>query len=190
MESGTEIKRQVSKRIDELDVTLLNSKNRIDAPVIHLFCHNMYVRTVNFPANTVITTRIHKTEHPFTLSKGRVRVMNENGEWVELTAPYNGITKKGTRRVVVVLEDCTWTTYHPWRGAKSEFNKLPADEVKAIIDRIEKRVVEKHWIDLKDKPLASPLQGAMDKDKDKDKEMVKELEISSKKEEVISNYPL
>jgi hypothetical protein len=144
MDVRTEIKKQVSKRIDELEMTMFNTMNLMDIPVVHLFCEGMYVRTVNCPANTLITTRTHKTEHPFTLSKGKVRVMNEHGEWVVLTAPYNGVTKKGTRRVVLVIEACTWTTYHHYRGMKSEFNKLPPDEIKKIVDRIEKRVVERH----------------------------------------------
>jgi hypothetical protein len=148
--SAVDIKRQISKRIDELEISMAENLVLIDIPVNHLFCHGMYIRSVSCPAGATITTKIHKTEHPFTVSKGKVKVMNEEGQWTEISAPYTGITKRGTRRVVLVIEDCVWTTYHAYKGMKSEYNALPACEKELITDRIEARVVEKHHINHKE----------------------------------------
>ncbi len=153
MGSEVDTVRKIGKRIDELEVAMIENMELIDIPVTHLFCHGMYVRSVTCPAGSLITTKIHKTEHPFTVSKGKVEVMNEKGIWIEISAPFTGITKKGTRRVVKVLEDCVWTTYHPYRGMKSEFNTLPEAQKEVITDKIEARVVEKHHIKLNHKQL-------------------------------------
>jgi len=45
-------------------------------------------------------------------------------------------------------------------------------------------LLNKYQIDYKNKPLISPLQGAMDKDKDKDKDMVKDKDKEIKKEKL------
>jgi len=150
MSMSEDLKRVISKRIDDLEISMIEGGDLIDIPVKHLFCHGMYVREVTCPTGSLVTTKIHKTEHPFTVSKGRIRVMLEDGTWSEVSAPYTGITKKGTRRVCYILEECVWTTYHPYRGMKYEYNFLPPDQLEAIIDRIERRVVEKHHIELKD----------------------------------------
>jgi hypothetical protein len=78
------------------------------------------------------TSKIHKTQHPFTISKGRVMVCIDAGEWVEYEAPYTGITQAGTRRVLYVVEDCVWTTYH--------LNPSNTEDLQEIEDRI----IEKH----------------------------------------------
>lgn len=65
-------------------------------------------------AGMCVTSKIHKTEHQFAILEGRCRVFNvESGETIELAAGHVGITKPGTRRVLVILEDCRWLTFHP-----------------------------------------------------------------------------
>lgn len=74
----------------------------------------MYSREILMPGGSVITSKIHKTEHQFVVLSGRCRVYNaENDEVVELTAGHVGITKPGTRRVLMILEDTRWVTFHP-----------------------------------------------------------------------------
>jgi hypothetical protein len=64
------------------------------------------------PAGTIVTSRTHKTKHPFVLTKGACEIVSEDGSRDIIAAPYLGITEAGTRRVLVVLEDCEWTTFH------------------------------------------------------------------------------
>ena len=64
------------------------------------------------PKGTLIISKIHKTEHPFVIVKGKVSVWVEGIGTVTYTAPYVGITKPGTRRVLYIHEDCSWLTFH------------------------------------------------------------------------------
>ncbi len=40
------------------------------------------------------------------------RVMLEDGTWVDLKAPYLGVTKPGTRRLLLILEDTLTSLEH------------------------------------------------------------------------------
>jgi hypothetical protein len=64
------------------------------------------------PAGAVLTSRTHKYEHPFVISKGVVSVWSVEEGSVTYRAPHTGITKPGTRRVLVIHEDTIWTTFH------------------------------------------------------------------------------
>tara|TARA_B100001093_G_scaffold338500_1_gene323274 strand:+ start:18047 stop:18562 length:516 start_codon:yes stop_codon:yes gene_type:complete len=84
--------------------------NKIN-PLKHTFAGGCYIREINCPAGQILTTAIHKKEHPYFVIKGKVSVLTENGI-KEITAPFYGVTKPGTKRVVFVHEDCTWVTVH------------------------------------------------------------------------------
>jgi len=96
-----------------------------DCPVVHRFTPGLYVREITMPAGTLITSMMHKTEHPFVISKGSVKVISENEGPVTYTAPYCGITKPGTRRVLCVLTDTVWTTFHP--TSETDVEKIAGD---------------------------------------------------------------
>lgn len=81
-------------------------------PVVHRFTPGLYIREIFMPAGSVLTSKIHKTEHPFVISKGSVSVYSDNDGAQHITAPYTGITKPGTRRFLVIHEDTIWTTFH------------------------------------------------------------------------------
>jgi hypothetical protein len=84
---------------------------QVDCPLVHRFTDGMYIREIFMPAGTLVTTLVHKTNHPFVLTKGKLSVWN-NGEVEHLEAPYVGITQPGTRRLIVIHEDATWITFH------------------------------------------------------------------------------
>jgi len=81
-------------------------------PVVHRFTPGLYIREIFMPAGSVLTSKIHKTEHPFVISKGVVSVWTAEGGTVIMKAPHTGVTKPGTRRVLFVHEDTMWTTFH------------------------------------------------------------------------------
>lgn len=130
--------------IDELESIMIQSQDIIDAPLQHKFTEGMYIREIFMPAGSLWTSKIHKTEHPYVVSYGKVAVSIDNNEWYEITAPYTGITQPGTRRVLYILEDCIWTTFHRIDGMKSEYNDLPIDEVEKIVEQIENKILEPH----------------------------------------------
>jgi hypothetical protein len=138
------IVRENDNIIDELEATIIQNLDVIDAPLQHKFTDGMYIREIFMPAGSLWTSKIHKTEHPYVVSYGKAAVSIDNQEWYEITAPYTGITQPGTRRILYILEDCIWTTFHRVDGMKSEFNELSKDEVEKIVEQIEDKILEPH----------------------------------------------
>ena len=139
------IVRENDNRIDELEAAVIQEVDSlIDAPLVHKFTDGMYIREIFMPAGSLWTSKIHKTEHPYVVSYGKVAVSIDADEWYEITAPYTGITTPGTRRVLFILEDCIWTTFHRIDGMKSEYNGLNKDEVEEIVKNIEDKILEPH----------------------------------------------
>lgn len=83
-----------------------------DFPVTHYQTPGMYCREIFMPRGSQIISAKHKTEHPFVISQGVVHVYSENEGLVTYVAPYTGITKPGTQRLLVIEEDAIWTTFH------------------------------------------------------------------------------
>ena len=83
------------------------------APVREFRVPGLYVRETFLARGAKLTSMIHLTEHVFTISKGKVAVISENEGTVIYSAPFTGITKPHTRRLLCPLEDTIWTTYHP-----------------------------------------------------------------------------
>lgn len=78
------------------------------------FTNGLYSRELRMEAGTVWLSRVHKTEHQFVVSDGICDVWTEEiGGWRLHEAPFHGITKPGTQRVLMILMDCVWTTFHP-----------------------------------------------------------------------------
>jgi len=85
---------------------------QVNCPLVHRFSDGMYIREIHMPAGIIVTSRTHKTQHPFVISKGVVEVIKEDGSREVLQAPYTGITEIGSRRVVLVHADTIWSTFH------------------------------------------------------------------------------
>ena len=131
--------------LDKLEATIIQCEDDIiEIPLVHRFTEDMYIREVFMPANSLCTSRIHTTEHPYVISSGKASVSVDAKEWNEIFAPFTGITKPGTRRIIFVLEDCVWTTFHYIKGMKSYFNDLSEKEIDKIVDEIENEIFETH----------------------------------------------
>jgi hypothetical protein len=124
--------------VDVLEALLMTLPERIDAPLVHRFTPGLYVREIFMPKGAIIISKIHKTEHPYTVSKGWARVFDGKGI-VDIRAPYTGITKPGTRRVLLIVEDCIWTTYHP--SNETDLDKLEEQLIQPHV--IEKALIER-----------------------------------------------
>ena len=124
-----------ARRVDEIELAVAGLPP-IDTPVKHIFTPGLYAREIFMPAGALVVSKIHKTEHPYVVSRGRVSVWTEEDGVVEVSAPFTGITKPGTRRVLYVHEDCVWTTFHV------------ADE--DSVEAIEERIIEKRLPALKE----------------------------------------
>jgi hypothetical protein len=136
--------RENDDRLDELEVAMLENCEPVHCLTTHRFTDGMYIREIFMPAGSLITSKIHKTEHPYIVSYGKVAVSIDSEDWNEITAPYTGITKPGTRRVLYIIEDCIWTTFHRIDDMKSEYNDLSDEGKESIVKEIEEKILEPH----------------------------------------------
>ena len=91
---------------------VMQETNPVDCPLIHHFAPGLYAREILLPMNSLVVGKIHKHAHVNNISKGSVIVYTEFG-MEEYHAPCQFVSKAGTKRAVLALEDTVWTTYHP-----------------------------------------------------------------------------
>ncbi len=97
--------------LNQADVEILKMPPR-ECPLIHRFTPGMYIREIFMPKDTILTTLLHLTTHPFFVLKGDVSVYYNGIPTQRYKAPYTGITEAGTRRMLLTHEDTIWTTCH------------------------------------------------------------------------------
>lgn len=104
---------------DRQDILNLEESMRVNGGVegngpckiTHYFAPGVYAREMWMPAGCLITGKIHLTEHLNMLSQGHVSVSNQ-GESIDMVAPYTFVSPIGTKRAIYAHEDSTWTTIH------------------------------------------------------------------------------
>lgn len=97
-----------------------------DLPTEHFFADGMYARVLKRPAGTLIVGKVHKKEHFYIVTKGKVEVAGEEG-----TKTYEAgdviVSKPGTKRAVLALEDSICMTVH--RTKKKNLEKIEKELV-------------------------------------------------------------
>lgn len=130
----------VHRRVDQLErhmVDMIESgkANPVNLPLTHTFTPGLYTRTIHMPAGTMLTSKIHLTEHPFVVHSGEVYVRNiDTGEVDHIVAPYMGVTHPNTRRLLYIARDTVWSTFHPLAEGETGEADLP---------KIEERIIER-----------------------------------------------
>ena len=118
-EIGLEVRqrKEFRKKITELEDAIVSVQGttgevmRKANPVKHTFAGGCYIREIYNPAHELIVTKIHKKEHPFFLMKGEMSILTEEGIQ-NIKAPYQGVTKPGTKRAIYTHEECVFITVH------------------------------------------------------------------------------
>jgi len=118
-EIGEEIRRRKDfrEKITELEQAIISVEGTTGEvmhkanPVKHTFAGGCYIREIYNPAHELIITKIHKKEHPFFLMKGEMSILTEEGI-KNIKAPYQGVTKPGTKRAIYTHEECIFITVH------------------------------------------------------------------------------
>jgi hypothetical protein len=101
------------RELNDLEAVMARSNPVAPPPLEHRFTPGLYSRTIFMPKGLLCTSKIHKTEHQYVVSKGVLEVWSEGKGWELMRAPFIGITKPGARRALRILEDTVWTTFHP-----------------------------------------------------------------------------
>jgi hypothetical protein len=101
--------------LDSVEKAILESPDLIlSVPVENLFTDGLYMRRVKLEKGSLVTSKVHKTQHPFMIMQGCVLVWDAGCKEASLIfAPYVGVTEPNTRRMVYVVEDCDWITCYP-----------------------------------------------------------------------------
>tara|TARA_R110002126_G_scaffold49616_1_gene137244 strand:+ start:647 stop:1144 length:498 start_codon:yes stop_codon:yes gene_type:complete len=128
--------------IDAVENMMLNSDNLIEFPVKHSFTPGIYSREIFMPKDSMLTSKIHKTEHPYIVLTGVAVVHIPEGGVEVLAAGHSGITKPGTRRVLYIKADCRWVTFHAL-SAEEEQARVDGATDDELVDLIEGRILER-----------------------------------------------
>ena len=119
--------------MDQMEEGALRHCEEVTCRTEHVFTPKLYTRIIFMPRGTFITSKIHKTTHPFVVMEGKCLVYNTlkpKQPAEEVKAPYFGVTKPGTRRAIMVLEDTVWITFHSTE--------------KTTVEEVEKEIIKKH----------------------------------------------
>ncbi len=76
------------------------------------FSEGVYARELHIPAGSALTGKIHKYRNFNILSKGQMLIYLEDGTKKLISAPFSIVSPEGTRRAVLAITDCIWTTIH------------------------------------------------------------------------------
>lgn len=134
---------EMNDTLDQLEAALL-LQPQVECNTYHLFTPKMYSRQIHMPADTLIMSMIHKETHPYEVSMGKACVKINDDPWIEVEAGYHGVTPAGTRRTLLIKENCIWTTYHSIDFVTGEENNLVGEEKTNFLNKIVETIFEKH----------------------------------------------
>jgi len=81
----------------------LRAMPQVECVEKHHFGPGMYVKEVTMPAGSIIVGKPHKTEHLCILLQGKMKLVKEDGEVIELVAPATFVGKPG-RKIAYIIE--------------------------------------------------------------------------------------
>jgi hypothetical protein len=91
----------------------------------HYFADGMYCRSVFRHAGVLVVGKVHKKEHFYMIVEGAVAVIQEGAERKVYRAPAIIVSKPGTKRAVLAIEDSTCITVH--RTDKTDLAEIEAE---------------------------------------------------------------
>lgn len=126
------------EQINALESAMASNFPAVECPVKHFFSPGVYTRTMRIPKGTLLTSKIHRTEHQFVLIEGEIAVWTKEAGWSRASAPAHGLSLPGTRRVGYAITDTLWMTIHPTN--------------KTTVEEVEEEIIEPHQTPLENLP--------------------------------------
>ncbi len=96
------------------EALLKDSCEQINPEVIHHFAPGIYMREMRIKKGTILTGKIHKTEHLCVLN-GDIVIASEDGTG-RFTGYLTFLSKPGVKRIGYAHEDTVFTTVHAIEG--------------------------------------------------------------------------
>ena len=84
---------------------------QIDFGLVSRFADGLYARQVTMQTGAFCTSKIHLKEHFAFVLTGDVSVWTDR-DYQRIKAPAVLVTKPGTKRLLLIHEECTWVTVH------------------------------------------------------------------------------
>ena len=98
-------------QVDRLEAAIRRQLPLLDLPPVHHFADGIYARELFIPAGTLLTGKIHKTQHINIISKGKITVWSAFEGVKIVEAPCTFVAEPGTRRVGYAHEDTICLLY-------------------------------------------------------------------------------
>jgi hypothetical protein len=95
----------------------------------HYFADGMYCRVVTRPSGCLIVGKVHRKEHFYMVVQGAVAVVQDGAERKVYRAPSIIVSKPGTKRAVIALEDSVCLTVH--RTDKTDLNEIESELIES-----------------------------------------------------------
>lgn len=115
---------------------------QIEPATVHYYAEGLYARVMNIDEGTLIVGKIHKKEHFFIVTKGRISV-NMGEDLQELKAGDVVVSQPDSKRAIFALEDASFMTVHATR--KKNLRKMEAEliepEKAALFDAHNRRML-------------------------------------------------
>jgi hypothetical protein len=99
------------RRFDLIEAEMLRAP-QVPIEPTHFFAEGVYAREIVIPAGTLLSGKIHRTQHLNIISKGEISVFTEGEGVKRIVAPHSFVATPGTRRLGFAHTECVWTTVH------------------------------------------------------------------------------
>ena len=96
------------------------TQEQVKNAVVHRFGGGVYIREAHYPKGTLVVGMEHKSEHLNMLLKGKINVMDPDGNVLTLVAPHMFVAKAGSK-VGYVLEDTVWQNIYVTSSTDVEY---------------------------------------------------------------------
>lgn len=131
-----EFNRDTFRKGIEATEQLMKDLPQVITEPVHRFAEGLYCRQLTMPAGTAFISRVHKHENYAFIMRGSCTVISENGAET-LYSPYMLKTNRGTKRLLVIHEECTWITVHALPADLAESQDLDKIEEYFACDTLE-----------------------------------------------------
>lgn len=111
-------------RVDRLYMHLSNLP-QAEMNTRHLITPGLYSRKATGTTGTMLITNTHLKDHQFLMTKGIIWMVDKDSPPKRYEGENHGVTKAGTRRVVYVEEEATFTTFHATK--ETELPRIEAE---------------------------------------------------------------
>ena len=103
---------------------------QVESEIIHHFAPGIYMREIRIKKGTILTGKIHKTEHLCTMN-GDIEIASQDGKG-RFTGYLTFLSKPGVKRIGYAHEDTVFTTIHAIEGTD-----IPTLEAALVVDTFE-----------------------------------------------------